>query len=131
MIDEKLLLQEPVDLLGVNFDVLAIRREDDSGLDLSDGYHDSRRCRIVISQDDSPRNQPETLFHELLHAIDTALRLELSESQIHALSRGMWSTLASNLELRRYLFARLEDVRRKRTEERAGKPATHNKRRDR
>lgn len=55
----------------------------------------------------SPRQHDDqlkdTLLHEIIHAVDHAVHLELSEKQVHALAGGLYAVLKDNPELSKWL----------------------------
>lgn len=47
---------------------------------------------------------PYVLLHELYHAIEYSLGLDLEEEEVHTHSRGLYAVLIDNLELREEIF---------------------------
>lgn len=67
------------------------------------GECDDQACTIRIATDAHPDQELDTLVHELIHAVDFAMRLNLSERQVHALGAGLSGVLCDNPKLVRYI----------------------------
>ena len=64
--------------------------------------HDKRE--IDISAETDPEHAKSTLMHEITHAIDWNAGNTLVESQVHAVSIGVYGMLKDNKKVRQYLF---------------------------
>lgn len=82
----------------------SVRYYKDSPLDLSCmGKCEVAALRISV-QDELPlATEQDTLFHEVTHAIEKTLGLDLTELQVNALSAGWVQVLRDNPELAKYL----------------------------
>lgn len=63
------------------------------------------RQEIVFIGELSAERERETMLHELIHAVGDGLKAGLTEQQVHILARGLWSVLAGNPKLARWLMA--------------------------
>lgn len=66
---------------------------------------------INISDNLTPVEEADTVLHELIHAVDLSMGLELSEHQVHHLATGLIALFQDNPEVALYLaedkFAKL------------------------
>jgi hypothetical protein len=88
---------------------------DDETLDDHDanGRVVSRRRLVQLHSD---AEQPVTLIHELLHAVEVAMwegEEELEETQVHNFARGLASILADNPDLTAWIVSKLQPVPRR------------------
>ncbi len=61
------------------------------------GQHNQTRCQILIAADGVNKQKKEqTFIHEILHAIDCAVGVDLKEKQVTTLSRGLYQVLKDN-----------------------------------
>lgn len=51
---------------------------------------------IKIREDISPENKKDVLLHEVVHAIDFAMNLDLTERQVHAVATGLLAVFLDN-----------------------------------
>lgn len=72
--------------------------------DGSYGSCEDGKQRICIAADLPPELEQDTVLHELLHAIDYAMQLKLSERQISALASGLMALISDNPDLAQYLL---------------------------
>lgn len=82
-------------------------------LELVRGLHDDaaawgitteKRRRIQL---DTEAAEPVTVLHELLHAIEASLDLNVDEATVQGLARGLVAVLADNPSLRAWLAEHL------------------------
>lgn len=64
------------------------------------------QCKILYTADQADQQLQDTVLHELLHAIDYAMALELTERQVQAMSAGVLQVLQANPEFTRWLIRR-------------------------
>ena len=62
--------------------------------------------RIRYTTETTPSQLRDTVWHELLHAIEETMGLGLSESQVHALAAGQLAVFADNPWLAEFMFER-------------------------
>lgn len=51
---------------------------------------------IKMQKGTPPDTERETLLHEVIHAVDESLALQLTEHQVHALACGLYAVLRDN-----------------------------------
>ena len=66
----------------------------------------SNECLITVASDVDRQMQADTLWHEVMHAIDETLGLGLTEQQVHALAAGQMAVLLDNPKLAGLLLGR-------------------------
>lgn len=67
------------------------------------GMYMADRCEIHLVKTQDPEQLADTLLHEVLHAIDYTLNMDLTEHQIHVLAAALYAVIADNPELISYL----------------------------
>lgn len=60
------------------------------------GRIDYQKCLITILAGLASDASKETLLHEIVHALEHELQLNLSEQQVGALSVGLWAACQAN-----------------------------------
>ena len=70
------------------------------------GHHNSKDCTIVIDAEQGKEQAKDTLVHEMLHAYDYAMQLDLSELQVHRLAVAVTAMLADNPEVVKFLISK-------------------------
>ncbi len=70
------------------------------------GQQDSRACTIVINGDQSKEQAKDTLVHEMLHACDYTLQLDLTELQVHRLAACVVAMISDNPEVGKLLISK-------------------------
>lgn len=80
-------------ILGKNFEIITI---DDNGLSSNMGSLNTLKNEINLSKLLKPDERAETTLHEVIHAIDGAFSIGLSETQVRQLSSGLFAVLAEN-----------------------------------
>lgn len=68
------------------------------------GRWNSSKCTIHYRADGSIDDVKDTVFHEVLHAIDYTAQLELTERQVHALSGLVLAVCRDNPDLINWLL---------------------------
>lgn len=74
--------------------------------DMDDCSGKTTHRHLLIEVDpDYPRPfLQDTLLHEILHAVDEELHLELEERQVHQMATALLSVMNDNPAIRRFLF---------------------------
>jgi hypothetical protein len=99
-----------VHILGHDLDVVFTTEEEDEELKDSWGRLVLGDQKIYLDKNVSPVIARETLFHEILHAVDImGCPRHLAESTIHRMSAIMYGTLRDNPEVVKWLFEEVED----------------------
>ena len=81
-------------ILGINFQINFI--EDHSRTDLCMGRVDIKTATINISKIMPEDNQRAIMLHEVIHAIDDMLSLDLSEQQVTCIAAVLFATMEEN-----------------------------------
>lgn len=98
---------ESIKIIGKNYSV----KEDPELLhDGKFGFSNSRTQSITYSPGQAHDQVRDTVIHEIIHAIDFGVHLELKEEQVHALAAGLYATLNDNPELTKWLFGKPEST---------------------
>ena len=102
-----------VRLLGVSIPVFVSNCK---SKDLSDeletvfGEWDLNRMTITLDEGCAPIHEKITLLHELIHAIDDLLNLDLTHQDIYSISQVLFSLLVDNPKLVDYLTSRSSSI---------------------
>ena len=67
------------------------------------GQINHQELTIRVGTHIPPEQQRETLLHEVIHGVDVAMRLNLSEEDTSRLSRGLHAALRDNPDFAKYL----------------------------
>ena len=67
------------------------------------GHIDYYSQVINVADNLTPVEEADTVLHELIHAIDLSMGLEMTEHQVHHLATGLIALLQDNPELGSYL----------------------------
>lgn len=81
-------------ILGIDFKINFI--EDHSRTDLCMGRVDIKTATINISKIMPEDNQRAIMLHEVIHAIDDMLSLDLSEQQVTCIAAVLFATMEEN-----------------------------------
>ena len=89
------------------------------------GHIDFYNQVINISDNLTPVEEADTVLHELIHAVDLSMGLEMSEHQVHHLATGLIALFQDNPEVALYLaedkFKKLaKDIKNGSNKQRAG-----------
>ena len=98
-----------VHILGHDLDVEFTTQEDER---LGEAWGRLRLGdqKILLDKEVSPVITRETLFHEILHAVDMmGCPRHLSENTIHRMSAIMFATLRDNPKIVKWLFEEIDD----------------------
>jgi hypothetical protein len=60
------------------------------------GMCDQWNLELHISEELPPKHRPQTLMHEVIHAIDWHMQIGLDEAQVNRLAHGMCEALMRN-----------------------------------
>jgi Zn-dependent peptidase ImmA (M78 family) len=71
------------------------------------GLTDCRECVIYYTTDTTPSQIRDTVLHELIHALDLSLHLELTEQQVHAIAAALYGTFMGNPKFTQWLLGRI------------------------
>ena len=82
-----------VKVLGKTYRILFVDLVDDDG---SSGSHSFASLEVRLDKNLHAEVQAETLLHELIHAVEEHMDLELTEKQVHGLSVGLFQVLRDN-----------------------------------
>lgn len=69
--------------------------------------------RIEISHRVSEQRQREALLHEIIHVVENAMRIDLSEKVVSRLGMGLFAALTDNLDASKYILGIQKRSRRK------------------
>ncbi len=97
----KQLLPHKVRVFGVDLPTNYIKQPVVDGVKV-DGFF--LNPEIVIKACLKPDSMRETLLHEVVHAIDEAMQIKLSEKQVTQLARGLFGVLCDSPELKKFLL---------------------------
>jgi len=96
--------------LGKNYEIEYVAHVDcDSSPELENcylfGVTNEAGKKIQVRDDLDKNEEVDTTVHEIFHAIDLTVDLELTERQIRVLATSFISILETTPELREYLYA--------------------------
>jgi hypothetical protein len=99
-----MLIPSAVRVLGRNYSIVV--KEELTGLA---GQCDYDNLRIDIRSGQHSLLEADTLLHELVHAIDDAMQLKMSERQVHCTANGVIALLKDNPEFLEYLYKAVKE----------------------
>jgi hypothetical protein len=70
------------------------------------GLTDIREQVIYYTDSVTPSQMRDTVIHELFHAIDMTIGLEMSEAQVHGMAAGVYAVLEDNPDFADWLLRR-------------------------
>lgn len=73
------------------------------GADTFAGRIDNDRQRIIIEDGQTTSSEQDTLLHEVLHGIESAMDLDLEESKVRRMATGLLAVLKDNPDFLEYL----------------------------
>lgn len=76
-----------------------IRAGSPKELDNNNGLCYSDSCEILLNPQQSAQSMKQTLLHELIHAVETKLNLDLTENQVDTLAIGLNHMFTMNQSL--------------------------------
>ena len=88
---------QPINILGKRYRVTEKAAGYGGGHGFGHVNHHS--LTIELQSDQAEAQKRDTLLHEVIHAIDFAVHLELKERHVHALAAGLLCVLRDNPEL--------------------------------
>lgn len=74
--------------------------------DDSDGESDPVQQRVLLRRNHGFEGARDTALHEIIHAVDSQMALDLSEAQVEGLGTGMLAMLRDNPAFVRWLMAK-------------------------
>ena len=93
---------ESILVIGKTFAVEDVDKVDDED---SSGEQRRDQQLIKVKAGQHPETLRETLLHELIHAIEEQLGLDMKERQVHSLAIGLFQVLRENPALVRFVTA--------------------------
>jgi hypothetical protein len=72
------------------------------------GNCDSDNLKINIKNGQPALLETDTVLHEVVHAIDVAMQLNMSERQVYCVTTGLIATLKDNQQFLEYLYKALK-----------------------
>jgi hypothetical protein len=72
------------------------------------GECDWDNLKIRIKTGQPPSLEIDTLLHEVVHAIDNAMQLNMNERQVYCMTTGLIATLKDNQQFLEYLYKALK-----------------------
>lgn len=82
-----------VRILGKEYSVVYVPKEE---LPNDHGECFDEALLIKVRKDIAKENQKDTLLHEIIHAIDTAMDIEMSERQVRTVATGLLAVFLEN-----------------------------------
>ena len=68
------------------------------------GRCDSDSCTIFLMDGMEGQQERDTLLHEALHAIDSELKLDFTEQQVHALASSLYALFNQNKQFAKWFL---------------------------
>ncbi|MCP4126766.1 MAG: hypothetical protein GY753_06860 [Gammaproteobacteria bacterium] len=96
-----------VRLLGVDIPILPAPSEPEDSEEETFGLWDPNTMTISINTECSPVQERVTVLHELVHAIDDFLYLELSHQAVYALSQTLYQVMVDNPQLAGFIQGKM------------------------
>lgn len=95
-------LPKSIRIIGKDYKIEPI---EDTSLGTSDwGRADHFKQKLSYLVDQTPQQLRDTMLHEVIHAIEYGVKLDLSERDVHALSAGICQVLWDNPEFSKWLM---------------------------
>ena len=92
-----------IKVVGKNYAIEILDRVDE---DDSLGYSDETNQKVLLKRAQHFEALKDTLLHEVVHAIDHAIGLDLREEQVRGLAGGILQVLRDNPKFARFLLER-------------------------
>ena len=73
------------------------------------GFHDSNLQVITLQTGNGFDDARDTLLHEVIHAIDYGIQVNLEERQVHALASGLYAVMRDNPDFVAWLMENAND----------------------
>jgi Zn-dependent peptidase ImmA (M78 family) len=87
-------------IAGIEYEVLYLPTDEMKG---NIGLADFNKQKIMINSDSTIQTQRIAVVHEVLHILDHAYNLKLSEEQVTFTAHAIVALIADNPELKKYL----------------------------
>jgi Zn-dependent peptidase ImmA (M78 family) len=87
-------------IAGIDYEVIYLSAEAMNG---NIGLADFNKQKIMINSDSTIQTQRIAVVHEVLHILDHAYNLKLSEEQVTFTAHSIIALIADNPELKKYL----------------------------
>lgn len=68
------------------------------------GEYEYKTQIVRVQRGQQPAFEADTILHELIHAIDDAMQLQLRERQVHCLAVGLVALFKDNADFQAYFF---------------------------
>ena len=68
------------------------------------GQCDHGQLKITINPKQAKQQEQDTVLHEVIHAVEYGMQLEMEEEQVHSLASGLYAVLRDNPKLVKYLL---------------------------
>lgn len=94
-------LPQKVRVFGVDVPISLIEQPYLDAVEVDGLFQDSR---ILVKVCLSPRLVQEILLHEVVHAIDDAMQIKLSEKQVTQIARGLLGVFCDSPEFKKFLL---------------------------
>lgn len=104
--DEQLLMKRPKSVRVMGKTYRLIWDCEDLEEDMSAGDHSQRHLAIRVAARYAEEEQRETVLHELCHAVEHQLGLDLEEEQVRQMSVGLFAIFQDNPGLVAYLWSK-------------------------
>lgn len=98
------MLPKKVNILGQLWDINFVPDLKDKKLRPRLGLCNHDMLKIEVEVNIPLEFKREILLHEIIHAVDSAFALKLSEFQVDKLARGLYGTLARDSIVTEFLF---------------------------
>lgn len=99
-------LPKSVRILGKRFKIKILK---DGELDECDGMMELDKQLISIRPREGLAHVQDTTLHEIIHAIDESLALQMTESQVHQLATGLLAVIKDNPAYTKWLTQSEDD----------------------
>jgi hypothetical protein len=67
------------------------------------GLTEFAKCEITIATEADPQQVKDSVLHEIIHAIDLELKLDMEERQVHCMATALLALFKDNPELVEFL----------------------------
>lgn len=102
---------ESVRVIGKTYTVRVVNK---SPLDKDSGECDEKSQTITVNEDQTEEAMQDTILHEVVHAIDHTLRLDMSENQVAMMATGLIAVIRDNPEFTEFVTRKPTKAGRKR-----------------
>ncbi len=73
------------------------------------GICNPETCEIHLRSNQDPQQKKDTLLHEVIHGIDDAMQLNMTEEQVFGMAGGIYAVLHDNKHFAKWIMERVNE----------------------